>query len=330
MADRHHGVFPHFLNGTTGRTIPFTVLDDGGDVVETAFLMAGLLCCRQFYDGASPDETSVRETIERLWREVEWSWYTRGGSQALYWHWSSKHQWAMEFPVRGWNECLIAYVLAAASPSFPIDADIYHRCWASGRAFRNGREFYGIRLPLGPDFGGSLCFAHYSFMGLDPRGLADTYANYWEQNVAHTLINREHCIRNANKFVGYGPGCWGLTASDDDYGYNQHAPDYDLGVIAPTAALSSFPYTPDYSMDALRTFLGRLRPRLWTPRGFRDAFCETRNWYASSSLAIDQGPIVVMIENHRSGLLWDLFMSCPETAQGLKRLGFSSDRLPEG
>jgi hypothetical protein len=233
----------------------------------------------------------------------------------------------MNHQIRGWNECLITYVLAASAPRHAIDPEVYHRGWAQSRTFTNGREFYGIRLPLGPDYGGPLFFAHYSFLGLDPRGLRDSYADYWQQNLAHSLINYEHCVRNPHGFKGYGADCWGLTASDDHLGYNAHAPDCDLGVISPTAALSSFPYTPEQSMRALRHFHHRLGDRIWGDYGFVDAFNESEGWYATSYLAIDQGPIIVMIENCRTGLLWQLLMSCPEIQAGLRRLGFESPHL---
>jgi hypothetical protein len=326
-ADSYHGVLPHFLNGDTGRTIPFSRKDDGGDIVETSFLLAGLLCARQYFTGTEGPETELRNRINGLWSEVEWNWHTRGNSNVLYWHWSPNNDWSMNHEVRGWNECLITYVLAASSPRYAVSADVYHRGWAQGRHFRNGRAFYGIELPLGPDHGGPLFFAHYSFMGLDPHGLRDGYADYWEQNLRHVQINREHCIRNPRGYKGYGADCWGLTASDSYEGYSAHAPDNDLGVISPTAALSSFPYTPDYSMQALRHFYRRLGDRIWGDYGFKDSFSESRDWYAESYLAIDQGPIIGMIENHRSGLLWRLFMSCAEVRAGLKRLGFESPHL---
>jgi hypothetical protein len=326
-ADSYHGVFPHFLHGETGQTIPFSRKDDGGDIVETSYLLSGLLCARQYFDRDDAGEHELRHRINSLWAEVEWSWHTRGGSNVLYWHWSPNNGWSMNHEIRGWNECLITYVLAASSPRYAIDADVYHRGWAEGRNFRNGREFYGITLPLGPDYGGPLFFAHYSFLGFDPRGLKDRYADYWEQNVSHTLINREHCIRNPNRFSGYGADCWGLTASDSHAGYNAHAPDNDLGVISPTAALSSFPYTPDHSMRALRYFYEQMGDRIWREYGFRDAFSEARGWCADSHLAIDQGPIIGMIENYRTGLLWSLFMSCPEVQAGLRKLGFESPHL---
>ncbi|MFO1150453.1 MAG: glucoamylase family protein [Alsobacter sp.] len=322
-ADRFHGAFPHFLDGASGRAIPFDALDDGGDLVETAFLMAGLLAARQYLSRPTTEERRIRERIDALWRAVEWSWYCAGTSDTLYWHWSPRVAFARDFPIRGWNECLVTYVLAAGSPTWPIGRQTYERCWIDSPTFRNGRDFYGITLPLGPDFGGAMCFAHYSFLGIDPRGLVDSHADYFQQNVRHASIQREHSIRNPGGYKGYGAECWGLTASDDDRGYHQHAPDNDIGIISPTAALASFPYVPDAATQALETSMGRLKDRLWTPCGLRDAFCEERNWFAPASLAIDQGPIVGMIENHRSGLLWELGMSCPEIRTGLARLGFS-------
>jgi hypothetical protein len=323
-ADSYHGIFPHWLNGETGRIIPFSRKDDGADLVETAYLFEGLLCARQYFNADNPDEHELRNRINLLWREAEWSWHTRGGLDLLYWHWSPNNGWSMNFEIRGWNECLITYVLAASSPTYPISASVYHNCWAQSNHFLNGKEYYGVKAPLGFDYVGPLFFAHYSFLGLDPRGLIDKYANYWEQNVNHTVINYRHCVENPNNFSGYGPDCWGLTASDTYNGYNAHSPDNDHGTITPSAALSSFPYTPEYSMKALKHFYYDLGDKLWSDYGFIDAFNETRGWYAPSHIAIDQGPIIAMIENYRTQLLWKLFMSCPEIQEGLKKLGFES------
>lgn len=323
----YHGLFPHFLNGRTGATVPFGRKDDGGDIVETAFLFQGLLCARQFFDAADPAEKRLRERITWLWSEVEWSWHTQGGRKALTWHWSPNNGFSLDHDVRGWNECLIAYVLAAAAPRYPIDPAAYHGGFAQSRTFRNGRSFYDLELPLGPDFGGPLFFAHYSFCGLDPRGLRDDYADYGRQNVQHALINYEHCVRNPHGHKGYGPDAWGLTACDDPAGYAAHSPAHDNGVIAPTAALSSFPYAPEQAMRALRHFHDDLGARIWGRFGFVDAFSETHGWRAESYLAIDQGPIVAMIENYRSGLLWSLFMRDPDVQRGLARLGFRSPHM---
>ena len=326
-ADKYHGVFPHWLNGATGKTIPFSPKDDGADLVETSYLFQGLLCARQYFNQNNPRENQLRNRITWMWNDVEWDWFTRGGLSMLFWHWSPNNGWSMNHEIRGWNECLITYVLAASSPRYSINADVYHRGWANSSHFKNQREYYGIKLPLGFDYGGPLFFAHYSFLGIDPKGLKDNYADYWTQNLNHTLINYEHAVRNPNKFKGYGENCWGLTASDNHRGYGAHSPTEDLGVISPTAALSSFPYTPERSMKALRHFYYDHGDKIWTEYGFVDAFNESENWYAKSHLAIDQGPIIVMIENYRSGLLWKLFMSIPEVQTGLKKLGFQSPRL---
>ena len=326
-SDKYHGVFPHWLNGATGKTIPFSSKDDGGDLVETSYLFEGLLCAREYFKEDNKREEELRNRITWMWNDVEWNWHTRGGISVLYWHWSPNNGWSMNAEIRGWNECLITYVLAASSPKYTIEKDVYDRGWANSNHYKNEREYYGIKLPLGFDYGGPLFFAHYSFLGLDPKGLKDENADYWMQNLNHTLINREHCIRNPKNYKGYGENCWGLTASDSYEGYAAHSPTEDLGVISPTAALSSFPYTPKYSMQALRHFYVDLGDKIWSEYGFVDAFSESKNWYAKSHLAIDQGPIIVMIENYRSGLLWKLFMSVPEVQAGLQKLGFTSPYL---
>jgi hypothetical protein len=321
-ADAYHGVFPHWLNGATGKTIPFSRKDDGADLVESSFLFQGLLCVREYFNRNDNIERELRNRINWLWNDVEWDWHTRDGQEVLYWHWSPNNGWSMNFAVRGFNECLIMYVLAASGKQYPVSAKVYHNGWAQSNFFKNGKTFYDIKLPLGFDYGGPLFFSHYSFLGLNPKGLKDRYADYWEQNRNHTLINREHCVRNPNGFKGYSSNSWGLTASDTYNGYSAHSPTEDNGTISPTAALSAFPYTPEYSMQALKHFYYNLGDKIWSEYGFVDAFNETQNWYAKSHLAIDQGPIVVMIENYRSGLLWNLFMKIPEIQDGLKKLDF--------
>jgi len=326
-AVRYHGAFPHFLDGASGATIPMTPTDDAADLVETSFLVMGLLCVRQYFGEDTPAAQRLRGDIDTLWHEVEWDWFTQGGRDVLYWHWSPVNGWSMNHEVRGWNECLVTYLLAVAAPRHAADPQVYHRGFAAGDGFLNGRQYYDIELPLGMPYGGPLFFAHYSFCGLDPRGLTDRYADYWDLNVRHVRINRAHCIANPNGHPGYGESCWGLTASDDPDGYLAHAPDNDNGTVSPTAALASLPYAPAEVMRVLRHFLTVHGPRLWKDYGFVDAFCERRDWFAKTWLAIDQGPIVVMMENHRTGLLWNLFMSVPEVQAGLRALGFGSPHL---
>ena len=322
-ADRFHGVWPHWMNGNTGNTIAFSDLDDGADLVETAFMIQGLLAVRQYLNEANTQELAIINQITTLWEEVEWDWFTKGGEDVLYWHWSPQNEWAINLPIRGWNESLIIYVLAASSPTHPIEKSVYDAGWARNGGIVNGNSTYGISMPVGEDRGGPLFFAHYSFLGLDPRNLQDQYANYWEQNQAHSLVNQAYCIANPNNFVGYSEAAWGLTASDNHQGYSAHSPSNDLGVITPTAAISSIPYTPEESMKAIRHFYYLMGDRLWGEYGFYDAFNVTQDWYADSYLAIDQGPIITMIENHRTALIWDIFMQDPDVQAGLNDLGFT-------
>lgn len=320
-ADRFRGAWPHWLNGNTGVTIPFSTLDDGADLVETALLLQGLLTVRSYLSSEVSVENNLRERVLKLFEEVEWDWFTREQNE-LYWHWSPNHNWGMNLRIQGYNESLIAFILGAASTNYPIALEVYTKGWSRNGAMVNGANYFGIRLPLGKELGGPLFFAHYSFLGIDPRNISDQFANYWEQNVNHTKINRAHVIANPRGFVGYSEENWGLTASDNETGYLAHSPLNDRGVITPTAALSSIPYTPQESLEALRFFYYQLGDRLWGEYGFYDAFNLTEDWFANSYLAIDQGPIILMIENHRSGLLWDLMKKNEIFELGLNKLNF--------
>ena len=321
--DKFHGAFPHWMNGTTGKVIPFGTKDNGADLVETAFFIQGLLTVQSYFKNGNSAEKAMCANIETLWENVEWTWFQQNGQQKLFWHWSPNYAWDMNMPVTGWNEGLIIYVLAASSPTFPIIKSVYDNGWARNGAIKNGNPFYGITLPLGENYGGPLFFTHYSFLGLNPTHLSDQYANYWTQNTAHARINYSYCVANPHKNYGYGSNCWGLTASDIQNSYTASSPTHDVGVIAPTAALSSFPYTPVESMQALHFFYYTLGDKIWGEYGFKDAFNLNNGWFATSYLAIDQGPIVVMIENYRTGLLWNLFMQNTQIQAGLTKLGFS-------
>ncbi len=321
--DKFHGVFPHWLNGTTGKVIPFSAKDNGADLIETSFLIQGLLTVQSYFKNGSAAEQEMCNVIQNLWEKVEWSWFQKNGGNKLYWHWSPNYNWDMNMPITGWNEGLITYVLAASSPTYPISKVVYDEGWARKGAMKNGNQFYGITLTLGGSYGGPMFFAHYSFLGLDPRKLFDTYANYWAQNTAHAKINYNYCVANPKGQYGYGADCWGLTASDIPTGYTASSPTNDVGVIAPTAALASFPYTPEESMRALKYFYYILGDKLWGDYGFKDAFSLKDRWFANSYLAIDQGPIIIMIENYRTGLLWNYFMQNQNVKDGLTKLGFS-------
>ncbi len=321
-APRFRGAFAHWLDGTGGGVIAFAPGDDGGDIVETAFLMMGLIAAREWL---RPGQPALAARIDALWRAVDWAGYCpRPGM--MHWHWSPGRGLDGSLPLRGWHEALVTFVLGAGSPTHPIDPRAYHEGWKQSPTFRNGRCLHRIRLPLGPEGGGPLFFAHYSFLGLDPRGLVEDGIDYYEQNRAHVRLNRAHCLHNPNNFRGYGPA-WGLTACDGDAGYEAFSPTHDRGVIAPTAALASMPYLPGAALAAARHYARHRGGGLWGCCGFRDAFDDTTGWVADSHLAIDQGPIVVMIENFRSGLPWRLFMAAPEVRAGLRALGFASPHL---
>lgn len=332
-ADRFHGAWSHWIDGNTGKVVPFGRKDNGGDLVETAFMIEGMLCVRQYFKNGNTLEKKLSQRIDALWKGIEWNWYTQG-KDALYWHWSPTFNWEMNFALEGYNEVMVTYILAASSPQFAIRPSVYHHCWARSGGIVANNQKYGLSLILkhngALEYGGPLFWAHYSFVGLDPRKLKDGYADYWQLNVNHTKINYQYCLENPFKFKGYGPNCWGLTASytrkkDGTTGYTAHRPfAEDLGVISPTAALSSIPYTPKESLAAMRFFYQN-KTWLWGEAGFYDAFSiHHNNWVTPQYLAIDQGPIICMIENYRTGLLWKLFMSCPEIKQGLKKLGFTN------
>lgn len=334
-ATRFHGAWPHWINGETGETQAFSAKDNGGDLVETSFLAQGFLVVREYLKDGTTEEKAVAEKFDKLWKGIEWNWYTNN-KNGLYWHWSPEYQWEMDFMIEGYNECLITYFLAAASPAYAIEPAVYHDGWARSGNITTDEESYGIPLILKHntrgDKGGPLFWAHYSYLGLDPRGLEDRYANYWDLNRNHSMINYLYCVENPEDYETYSKESWGLTASytrreDGSIGYAAHSPDDDRGVVSPTAAVSSLPYTPEESMRAIRYFYEDQHELLWGPAGFYDAYSlEDKPWVANQYLAIDQGPQVVMIENFRTGLIWGLFMQAPEIEQALKILNFTYDK----
>jgi hypothetical protein len=340
-AQRYHGAWPHFMDGATGRTMPvFGMFDNGGDVVETAFLMEGLLTARQYANRTSLSERSLAARITDLWESVEWDWYRhQSGDNSLLWHWSPQWSWRINHRLTGFNETMVVYLLAIASPTHGIPADAYYSGWAAqsqtaaqyrlgwsgtsdGELYQNGNAYQGIKLDVGVGDGGPLFFTQYSFMGADPRQIKDHYTNYFENNRNIARIDYRYCQQNPGHFQGYGPGVWGLTASLDPFGYSAHAPNAasDNGTIAPTGALGSFPYMPEESMTALKYFYRTLGDRLWGVYGPTDAFNLTRNWFSPMYLGLDQAPIAVMIENERTGLIWKTFMSNPEVEPMLTKI----------
>lgn len=321
-ANRFHGVWPHWLY-PSGRVAPFSEKDNGGDLVESSFLMEGLLCARQYMDSTVATEKEVIDGINKLWHEMEFDWYRRDGQSVLYWHWSPDYGWAMNFPLKGYNECMIVYILAASSPTHSVPAACYHQGWARNGNIRSNAVYYNYPLLLNHNgaesTGGPLFWAHYSWIGLCPKGLSDKYADYWEAMRGHVMSDYAYCVANPKGYINYSDSCWGLTAGYSVDGYSAHAPNNDLGVITHTAALSSFPYAPKEAMAAAR-FWYKKKTLLWGDYGFYDGYSATAKWYPRRYLAIDQLTIAPMIENYRTGLLWKLFMSCPEIQQGLEKL----------
>ncbi len=338
-ADRFHGVWPHFLDGNTAKVNPFFgKYDDGGDLVETAFLAQGLLAARQYFNGANETEHEIRETITALWKGIEWNWYRKDpASEVLYWHWSPNHAFHISHPLIGWNETMIVYLLAIASPTHAVPASLYHTGWAGqsetairyrqgwsrttdGDHYTNGNRYSGIALDVGSV--SELFFTHFSFLGFDPRNKRDRYANYFENNRKMALIHHAYAIENPRKFAGYGDAAWGKSAGINAGG-GRPFPRDDNGTITTHAALASFPYTPEESMKALKHFYRNLDGRLWGIYGFRDGYNPTENWFEDIYMGLNQGPIVAMIENHRTGLLWKLFMANPEIGTALEKIGFT-------
>jgi hypothetical protein len=341
-ADRFHGVWPHYLDGRTGKTMAFFgKYDDGGDLIETSFLMEGLLSARQYFTRNTPQEKEIRDTITRLWRGVDYDWYRNGAdSKFLYWHWSPDYGFHIHHPLIGWNESMIAYVLGIASPTHPIPASLWNSGWAgqneTGVAYRrrwsrttqgdhfiNGNSYYGIKLEVGEGNGSDLFFTHFSFMGFDPRGKRDAYTDYFTNNRAISLIDQAYAIDNPRKFKGYSADAWGFTAGLHAGG--RPLPADDNGTITPEGPLGSFPYTPKESMLALKHFYRDLGARIWGVYGFADGYNETDNYFDESYMGLNQAPTVVMIENWRTGLIWKLFMSNPEIGPALKKIGFHKD-----
>lgn len=342
-ADRFHGAWPHFLNGDTGRVIPFFgKYDDGGDLVETAFMVQGLLAARQYFDRDNAVEREIRDTATRLWREVEWDWYRQTpDGDVLYWHWSPDHGFYINHPLIGWNETLIVYLLAIASPTHAVPAELYHTGWAGtsernvryrqnwsrttvGDHYVNGHTYYGIKLDVGEGNGADLFFTHFSFFGFDPRGIRDRYTNYARNNRAIALINHAYCVENPRSYRGYGEDTWGLSAGINSGGGRPLSRD-DNGTINVMASLASMPWTPEQSMAALKHYYRDLGPKVWGIYGFHDGFNETQNWFEEVYMALNQAPITVMIENYRTGLVWKNFMANPEIRPALDAIGFEND-----
>ncbi len=320
--DRYHGAWSHWYNANTGHTIPFSTYDNGGDIVETSYVVQALIALKNYFNGQDLKSTQIREKADLLWKGVDWNWYRQEGQNVLYWHWSPDYNFQMNMKVTGWNECLITYVMAASSPSHGIPSEVYNQGWAGNGSIVNKRTYYNHEISLSPDWGGPLFWIHYSHLGLDPRNLKDQYADYWKEHVNTVKIHHAYAVANPSEWENYSEKCWGLTASDDPYGYTAHQPvSNDNGTISPTAALSSIPYRPDEAIKALKYFYRERGRDLFGKYGFYDAVNDELHWVKKAYLGIDQGPIIIMIENYRTALLWNHFMMDADIISGLEELG---------
>ena len=332
-ANRFHGAWPHWIDGNTGAVIPFGDKDNGGDLVETAFLAQGLICVREYFKNSTDaTELALSQKADALWKGIEWNWYTQG-QNVLFWHWSPNYNFEMNHQLQGFDETLITYVLAAASPDYSINKSVYTQGWARNGAIKATGSQFGIPLVVSHNGAtgmvGPMFFSHYSFLGLDPRGLTDDYVNYGDAVVNHAKIMYQYCVSNPKGWQGYSAKNWGLTASysrnaDGTTGYAAHQPNTDLGIISPTAAISDIAYTPTESMNYLRFLYNENYSKYIGVAGPYDAYSIQYNWVTPRYLAIDQGTIAPMVENYRSAFLWQLFMNAPDVKQGLLKLGFHS------
>jgi hypothetical protein len=341
QAETFHGAFSHFIDGPTGKVEPFFgQRDNGGDLVETSFLIQGLLAARAYFNKENGNEKMIRDRITAIWRRVEWDWYRRyPDSKFLYWHWSPDKEWVINHRLIGWNETMVTYLLAIASPTHAIPASMYYTGWANqdstgqqyrtnwggttdGSMYSNGKTYFDIKLDVGVSNGGPLFFTHYSYMGYDPHHITDKYTNYFTNNQNIAKINYRYCVQNPEQHKGYGDSCWGLTACDGPYRYNANepVPRQDHGIMAPTGAVSSFPYMPKEAMKALKNYYHNYGRFLWGEYGFIDAFSLDENWCSEIYMGLNQAPMVVMIENERTGLIWRLFMSNKEIQAGLDKI----------
>ena len=312
----YKGWFYHFLEMNTALRSPSTELSS----IDTTLLLAGILYAKQYFDGTNTDETTIRTMADAIVNRVDWNWMARGTNVvSLGWFPNSgfiPNNWI------GYNEGMILYCLGLGVATNPLPASAWSR-WTSGYTWATnyGQAF----VPFPPLFG-----HQYSHCWIDFRHTADAYMNshnstYFQNSRRATLAQRAYCIANPLSRVGYSSNVWGLTACDGPTGYAARGAlpaENDDGTIAPTAAGGSMSFTPEFSVPALRYFYTQFRPRIWTAYGFRDAFNLGAQWYGPDELGIDQGPIVIMIENFRTQRVWRLFMRNEEVQRGLQRAGF--------
>lgn len=314
----YQGFFYHFLDMNTATR----VWDSELSSIDTALLLAGMLEARQYFDTADPLDVEVRTLVDNIYRRVNWEFMRNSGS-ALRMGWKPGTGFAGFGNWIGYNEAMIMYILALGSPTYPVPTTCWN-VWVSGY---NWATYYGQSYVVFPPL-----FGHqYSHCWIDFRYIQDPYMafrgiTYFENSRRATYAARSYCIDNPFGWVGYGENEWGLTASDDPWGYLAHgAPpaQNDNGTITPTAAASSIVFAPEIVIPTLHHFFDAYGPQLWGSYGFKDAFNRTQNWWATDVIGIDQGPIIIMIENYLTRSVWNRFMQNADIQAGLARAGFT-------
>jgi hypothetical protein len=314
------GFFYHFLDmNTATRFVTWDNVELSS--IDSALLMAGILDARQYFDSPDTDEVAIRAMADSLESRMDWTFF-RNNTAGVYMGWKPGTGFAGFGLWQGYNEAMILYLLALGSPSHPAPTFVW-TTWTSGY---NYTTQYGQTYVVFPPL-----FGHqYSHCWVDFRNIQDLYMrnhtplNYFENSRRATLAQQAYCIANPGGWVGYNDSTWGITASDAPTGYSARgAPpaQNDDGTLAPTAVAGSLPFAWDICLPALRNFYNNY-PSLWGPYGFRDAFNPTANWYDPDYIGIDEGPIVLMIENHRTGKVWNRMMAHPSIQTGLSRAGF--------
>jgi hypothetical protein len=342
----YRGLFYHFLNNDDALRYQGVELS----TIDTGLLMAGVLSVMSYFDGDDDDERLIRDLADRLYRRVEWDWtLNENGRMSMGWRPDRKF---IPADWNGYNEAMILLVLGLGSPTHPLPDDAWER-WTENYRWMDFRGY--DHLNFSPLFG-----HQYSHMYIDFRGIQDAYmrergSDYFENSRKATLANRAYCIDNPRQFIGYGPEQWGLTACDGParldtswqgeplrfFTYRARGASarhiIDDGTIAPTAAGGSVPFAPKECLDALEQMWTTQYDSLVGPYGFRDAFNltyrvapdHTNGWYDTDYLGIDQGPILIQLENHRSELVWNLMKRNPYVRRGLERAGFTGGWLAE-
>ena len=327
-ATRFEGAWSHWYY-TNGAPYPFGNQVAAGEIVETAFMMGGLLTACEYFTGNSDAEKEIRENTQYFWETINWKKFIKGDK--LYWIWHSDkvgQNNELELQMIGWNECLLIYILGMAAPDhLKIPQSIYSTSWKGWNFATPSRKTYGYLMPLGTEYGGSLFLSQYSFLGLDPRLMEDNDVYYWTQNVSHTMINRHYCIFEAPAEYNYSELNWGLTAcggcgSNSDYKGRRPFQDDD-GVIAPTASISAYPFTPFYSTQVMFN-MSKNFPNLNGEYGFSISYSPSEKSVGTDYLAMEHAPMAIMIENYRTGLIWNLLMKNEYVQKGLQLAGMKS------